>query len=172
MLKNLFIYDKISLYCKTDRQGKITKTDLHWAEANTPLTSVQEETYQLINDLTQNKINLNQFKFAPDLWPWSLFNFDQISGFRLKVYLEISKIPFGRTISYQELAVNLGGKNYARAVAQALGRNPFPLLFPCHRIVRKNGSLGGFSAGIDIKKFLLAQEKILLLQNVKTNNEK
>ena len=220
--KNPFIYDKILLYCKTEPQGKITKIDLQWTEANTPLrlsgcssiTSgkaleyehaeftpisplllrrarevrhvnaknnaaskncatpcIHEEAYQLISGLTQNKIDLNQFKFATDLWPWSLFSFDQISDFRLKVYLEISKIPFGSTISYQELAVSLGSQNYARAVAQALGKNPFPLLFPCHRIIQKNGLLGGFSQGIEIKKFLLSQEKNLLLQSVKTNNE-
>ncbi len=66
------------------------------------------------------------------------------------------KIGYGKTISYSELAKNIGC-NGARAVGGALGRNPIPIVIPCHRVVAKNG-IGGYSAGADIKTGLLELE--------------
>ena len=80
--------------------------------------------------------------------------------FQIKVWEEITKIPKGKTKTYKEIAINIGHPNSARAVANACGRNPYPVLIPCHRVIRSDGSLGGFSApgGIKLKKKLLKKE--------------
>ena len=79
--------------------------------------------------------------------------------FQLRIWQELCKIPFGETVSYQDLARRLGKPQAARAVGQACGRNPIPLIVPCHRVIAANSSLGGFSAGLDRKRWLLEHEK-------------
>ena len=75
------------------------------------------------------------------------------------VWIAISKIPYGETISYTALAQRVGFPNAVRAVASACGANPLPLVIPCHRIIAKDGTLGGFSmGGLAIKERLLAME--------------
>lgn len=77
--------------------------------------------------------------------------------FQKKVWKALLKIDYGETITYSELAAKVKEKNYARAVAQAVGQNPILIVIPCHRVVSTNG-LGGFSCGLEAKKFLLALE--------------
>ena len=74
------------------------------------------------------------------------------------VYEEMLKIPYGRTISYSGLSNKIGKKKAFRAVGTACGKNPLPLVIPCHRVLGKS-SLGGFTGGLDIKKFLLTLER-------------
>jgi O-6-methylguanine DNA methyltransferase len=75
------------------------------------------------------------------------------------VWLEIARIPYGETISYTTLAERVGFPRAVRAVASACGANPVPLVIPCHRVVAKDGSLGGFSlGGLDVKEKLLTIE--------------
>jgi len=81
------------------------------------------------------------------------------SEFQQQVYEAACRIPFGKTKSYGQLAKDIGKPGAARAVGQALGANPLPILIPCHRIVAADGGLGGFSGGLDTKKNLLAMEK-------------
>lgn len=78
--------------------------------------------------------------------------------FQQKVWRLATEIPYGCVRSYGWLAARLGGRRYARAVGMALGANPVPLIVPCHRIVSHDGSLGGFSGGLPIKRKLLALE--------------
>ncbi len=79
--------------------------------------------------------------------------------FTQSVYAALSSIPFGSTVSYEELARLAGHPKAVRAVATLCRRNPLPLLIPCHRVIRKDGSLGGYSQGLMLKKQLLAFEK-------------
>lgn len=81
------------------------------------------------------------------------------TDFQQKVWNELLKIPFGKTISYHELAENLGDTKSIRAAASANGKNPICLLIPCHRVIGKDGSLTGYAGGIHRKKFLLELEK-------------
>lgn len=74
-----------------------------------------------------------------------------------RVWEELRGIPYGETCTYQELAARLGRARAARAVGQALAKNPVPILIPCHRVVGKDG-LGGFGPGLVWKKRLLALE--------------
>lgn len=81
-----------------------------------------------------------------------------ISDFQKQVLEAMRLIPYGKTMSYEEIAKLIGKPNASRAVGNACGANPIPLYFPCHRIVKKNGNLGGFSGGVDVKKWLLSLE--------------
>ena len=80
--------------------------------------------------------------------------------FQIKVWKEIAKIPLGETRSYKEIATAIGSPNSSRAVANACGKNPYPVKIPCHRVIKSDGSTGGYSGtgGIERKKELLAKE--------------
>ena len=88
------------------------------------------------------------------------FKFNKGTIFQQKVWTEIAKIPRGKVITYQELAFKIGSPNCVRAVASACGKNPYIPDIPCHRVVRKDGGLGGYSAegGIERKKNMLKEE--------------
>jgi len=75
-----------------------------------------------------------------------------------KVLMEVKKIPYGKVKTYNWIAKKLGYKNGARAVGQALKINPIPIIIPCHRVIRQDGSIGGFSLGVQLKKRLLSME--------------
>ena len=81
--------------------------------------------------------------------------------FQIKVWEEISKIPYGETRTYKDLAIAIGKPRSFRAVANACGKTPSPPIIPCHRVVRTDGKLGGYSSkgGIKTKKMLLQQEQ-------------
>lgn len=81
------------------------------------------------------------------------------TDFQLAVWSAIRSIPFGETRSYSEVARMIGKPKAVRAVANACAVNPVPLIIPCHRVVRKNGDLGGYGLGIDRKRNILEEEK-------------
>ncbi len=80
---------------------------------------------------------------------------------RKRMTKELFKIKSGKTHSYQELAKSCGIPKGPRAIGQLLGSNPLPVLVPCHRILRSDGQLGGFSGGLEWKKKLLRHERVL-----------
>jgi O-6-methylguanine DNA methyltransferase len=82
--------------------------------------------------------------------------------FQRLVWRGLLNIPYGKTRSYKQIAENIGCPRASRAVGQANGRNPLPIIFPCHRVINSNGSLGGYSGGIEIKRRLLAIEGIYM----------
>jgi O-6-methylguanine DNA methyltransferase len=84
-----------------------------------------------------------------------------VGAFTQKVLEELRKVPYGDMVSYSGLGKRVGYKNAGRAVGQAVGRNPIPIIIPCHRVIREDGTIGGFSSGIEIKKKLLAVEGVL-----------
>lgn len=79
--------------------------------------------------------------------------------FQRRVWKKIAAIPWGQTISYSALAAGIGKPKAVRAVANACGANPVPIIVPCHRVIAKDGTLGGFSSGTALKKKILALEK-------------
>ena len=83
----------------------------------------------------------------------------EISQFYKKALLEVAKIPYGKTDSYSQIAQKLNNPKAARAVGTANARNPLPIIIPCHRIIAKNGKLGGYAGGLKIKKYLLNLER-------------
>ena len=80
--------------------------------------------------------------------------------FQIKVWKAISKIPRGQVRTYKELAKLIKKPKASRAVANACGKNPYPIKIPCHRVIRSDGSLGGYSGGggISAKKDILKKE--------------
>ncbi|THJ24097.1 MAG: methylated-DNA--[protein]-cysteine S-methyltransferase [Nitrospira sp. CG24E] len=81
--------------------------------------------------------------------------------FQQKVWQVLRRISYGRLRSYRWVAIRVGGKQYARAVGNAVGANPIPIVIPCHRIVAHDASLGGFSGGLPTKRKLLTLEGTL-----------
>lgn len=84
----------------------------------------------------------------------------QGTSFQKKVWKATEKIPYGRTQTYEGLAKSLGNPRAARAVGAALAKNPLMLVIPCHRVLRKDGSLGGFRRGEELKLRLLKHESL------------
>jgi len=82
--------------------------------------------------------------------------------FELRVWEELRAIPFGATRSYGEIARRLGDVRLTRAVGAANGKNPIPIIVPCHRVVGAKGELTGFGGGLDRKRWLLEHEGALL----------
>lgn len=105
------------------------------------------ETYKQLNEYFRG----NRKKFDLPL---------KLNGteFQNKVWNELQKIPYGQTVCYEEIAVRIGNKNAVRAVGQANNKNPIMIIIPCHRVINKNGDIGGFGCGNNIKRYLLNLE--------------
>ena len=80
------------------------------------------------------------------------------TAFQTKVLNELKTIPYGKTMSYSDVADRIGHPKAYRAVGSANGKNRLPIIFPCHRVISNNGELGGFSGGLSIKRKLLELE--------------
>lgn len=85
----------------------------------------------------------------------------KFTEFQKKVYAVVKKIPKGQVRSYKWIAQQIGNPRAYRAVGQALKKNPYPGIIPCHRVIRSNGKLGGYSQGLKKKLSLLKKEKSL-----------
>lgn len=84
----------------------------------------------------------------------------KFSEFEKKVYRIVSKIPKGETRSYKWVARRISSPNACRAVGNALNKNPYPKAVPCHRVIRSDGSIGGYAKGVFAKRRLLASEGV------------
>jgi len=89
--------------------------------------------------------------------------------FQLAVWLALANIPYGRTTSYAGLAAQLDRPGASRAVGAANGRNPLPIVLPCHRVIGADGSLTGFAGGLAVKRFLLELEGAILPRDLAEN---
>ncbi len=103
---------------------------------------------ELLDYFNGNKVN---FKSILDLSIGTIF--------QRKAWGQISKIPYGELRTYKWIAREIGNLKAIRAVGNAVGENPVPPIIPCHRVIRSDGNLGGFSSGISLKKWLLKLEK-------------
>lgn len=111
-----------------------------------------EEGFQLCEEQLQQYIEGERQVFT---MPLDLYGTD----FQQSVWKELQTIPFGETISYMDVAEKLQNPRAVRAVGGAIGANPVLIAVPCHRVITKDGKLGGFRAGLSMKKQLLAMEK-------------
>ena len=94
-------------------------------------------------------------------------NLNDLKGtkFQKRVWKELLKIPLGETRSYKEIAISIGNPKSYRAVANACGKNPYPVTIPCHRAIKSDGSIGGYSAKGGIKR-----KRMLLVNEINDNN--
>ncbi len=88
------------------------------------------------------------------------FDMSPVPPYHRKVLAALAAIPPGKVVSYGGLASETGVPGGARAAGQGCGKNPFPIVFPCHRVIRSDGSLGGFGGGLPLKRALLEMEGI------------
>ena len=125
-------------------EGKPSLPESEWKENSKPL---QEALHQL------------EAYFAGTLKTFSLSLCLNVSPFQKKVLTALRRVPYGETVSYGELAKNIGNPKASRAVGQANARNPIPIVIPCHRVIGSSGKLTGFGGGIAVKQSLLDLEQ-------------
>lgn len=117
------------------------------------MQNVSSRDPEVINIFTQLKEYFNRQRKEFNL-PLDIFGTD----FQKKVWKELLKIPYGKTISYNELAIRLGDKKLVRAAGAANGTNPLPIVIPCHRVIGSDGNLVGYGGGLEVKQKLLELE--------------
>ena len=132
------------------RDGALTAV---WMEDDDDLAERRDDT----SPLDEARRQLEAY-FAGDLRDFDLPLAPEGSEFQLRVWEELSAIPYGETISYGELARRVGDPGAARAVGLANGKNPLPVIVPCHRVIGADGSLTGFGGGLGRKRRLLELE--------------
>ena len=137
---------------KASRQAVLSELGLPSAELPEGRTSprLREAQAQLTGYLAGTR---RSFDLSLDL--------SRGTSFQRKVWRTLRGISYGRLRSYQWVALRVGGRQYARAVGNAVGANPMPIVIPCHRIVAQDASLGGFSGGLPTKRKLLTLEGTL-----------
>ncbi|MCP3874009.1 MAG: methylated-DNA--[protein]-cysteine S-methyltransferase [Desulfobacteraceae bacterium] len=104
------------------------------------------------------QISLSIFPFNNQVEQAPLHLFIKGTNFQIKVWEALTMIPFGRTVSYQDIAQHIGIAGANRAVGTAIGKNPIPFLIPCHRVIRKMGDFGNYGEGKIRKKALIGWE--------------
>jgi methylated-DNA-[protein]-cysteine S-methyltransferase len=119
------------------------------------------ESFHRIHSLLDRYLRGKRTGFDVDL------DISYLPEFTQKVLVTVRKIAYGDARSYGWIGKQVGYSNAARAVGQAVGRNPIPIIIPCHRVIQGDGSLGGFSMGLEIKKKLLAMEGTLAKIKIK-----
>ena len=127
------------------RQGMIEGDS--WSHADDNILAI---TFKQIREYLEG----NRKSFDLDL------DFSGATNFQKRVFKRLMDIPYGRIVSYRDIAKDLGDSLSARAVGQAVRANPLPILVPCHRVVRSDGKLGGFSGGLHRKVALLGVERV------------
>lgn len=116
------------------------------------IPSKEVRPFQLIEEELDAYFSGSLKRFKTPLLPFG-------TPFQINVWRELSKIPYGETISYLALANKVEKPTAYRAVANANGCNPFAIIVPCHRVINENGNLGGYGGGLHRKKWLLNHEK-------------
>ena len=112
-------------------------------------SDLSDKIYEQINGCLKGKVKT-----------FDIYDSLQISGtaFQKSVWEELIKIPYGETKTYKEIAQKINKPKAVRAVANAIGKNPFFIIIPCHRVIRNDGTMGGFAYGPDTKEKLLDLE--------------
>jgi methylated-DNA-[protein]-cysteine S-methyltransferase len=139
---------RISLFCRKSNLYAYLKTRRDGIAQSSALLECLKK--DLLSYLQGEKISFINYPLK----------MDNYSSFFIRICTLTQEIPYGELRSYKWLSERAGTKGY-RAVGAALARNPFPILVPCHRVIKKNGNLGGYSAGLKIKKKLLQIEGTL-----------
>ncbi len=118
--------------------------DPEWKEDASPFARIIEQ----LNEYFAGRLKAFTVPLAP-----------QGTAFQMAVWQALRDIPYGETTSYGEIAARIGNPKASRAVGAANGKNPIPIVVPCHRVIGSTGSMTGFGGGIPIKEQLLALER-------------
>ena len=114
--------------------------------------------------LTETKTQLREY-FSGERNQFDIPLDPEGTTFQISVWNLLKEIPYGSTISYIEIAMKLGAPAASRAVGMANGRNPVPIVIPCHRVIGTNGKLTGYAGGLERKKWLLLHERKFTRRN-------
>ena len=148
--------DGLVTHCELPRLAADPLSPLTWGRSELQAAEAGDEQILKQADRFIRGLFGGQEVPAPAIaWP-------EAPSFTKRVWRELARIPRGRTRAYGEVAERLGCAGGARAVGQACGANPLPLFIPCHRVLPRDGSLGGFSCGLPWKRRLLEQERSAL----------
>ena len=122
----------------SDKEGKSTE--------HTP--AVMQETIRQLNEYFEGTRKSFEINLAP-----------AGTDFQRKIWKLVEQVPFGETTSYLDIAISSGSEKNTRAVGLANGKNPIPVIVPCHRIIGTNGKLTGYAGGLERKRWLLLHEQ-------------
>ena len=123
------------------------------------ISSKESVTNSASNSIIQDAIEQLTEYFAGKRKTFSIPLAPSGTPFQQQVWTQLQNIPYGKTISYAQLAQMVDNPKACRAVGSANGKNPIPIIIPCHRVITSNGGLGGFAYGLDMKKWLLELEQ-------------
>lgn len=147
------------LQIEADERGLFALTFLPEGGSRVAIKYEMDSFNSGTNELISQFIRELEAYFSGDLIQFSIdINWDLFSGFQKDVLTLTATIPYGTVWTYGELARNLSKPGGARAVGNALGSNPLPILIPCHRVIGSDGRLHGFAGGLNAKAFLLGLE--------------
>jgi methylated-DNA-[protein]-cysteine S-methyltransferase len=135
-----------------ETDGKLSNV---WFEADPIPVSDDEQKTGLI----QQAFDQLQAYLAGEQRGFTLPLYLHGTEFQIRVWERLQDIPYGQTVSYKDLAGQVGNPSAVRAVGATVGRNPLPLFVPCHRVIGSNGLLTGYRGGLEIKKHLLELER-------------
>lgn len=138
---------KITLTCNNKSLISLNFGEMKSDFINEPQHPIIKITEEQLNRYFAGKLKMFQVPLNP-----------KGTIFQKTVWNTLLEIPFGKTMSYGEVAKKLGNPKSVRAVGQANNKNPIPIIIPCHRVIGKDGSLVGYGGGLEIKKYLLALE--------------
>ena len=145
--------DKLALsLCWKDEH--VAAVQIHWADEVEPSADPTPRAVEL-------RAALARYEARQDpQWPDLPFDMARLTAFQQAALDELRRIPSGTTRTYGDMAARLDRPGGAQAVGRAMATNPFPLLYPCHRVVGANGAMTGFSGsgGVDMKEYLLRLE--------------
>ncbi|HUV67905.1 MAG TPA: methylated-DNA--[protein]-cysteine S-methyltransferase [Sedimentisphaerales bacterium] len=146
-----------SALCRTCLPGRASGTVKSQLLKNLPDAQFDGSLFKTMQEQITAYFEGSRVSFSPEI-PVAL---DGLSEFSRLVLTTCRNVEFGQTVTYSDLAKRLGRPAASRAVGGALARNPLPLLIPCHRVIRSDGKMGGFSApgGISLKKKMLELER-------------
>ncbi|GAA4110441.1 methylated-DNA--[protein]-cysteine S-methyltransferase [Aquimarina addita] len=150
MIKRVYIETPLGIASITANEQGIT--DIIIVE-----NAVEEKDLEIPDFLEEAAIQLKDY-FTGDRTDFDLQLHPSGTDFQKKVWNELSKIPYGKTVSYLDIAKRLGDPKVIRAAATANGKNPLWVVVPCHRVIGSDGSLTGYAGGLWRKKWLLAHE--------------
>ena len=117
-------------------------------DANMVETALLKKAYQQLQEYLMGKRKIFDLPLAP-----------KGTEFQQKVWKALQEIPYGKTCSYKDIAINVGNIKTCRAVGMANNKNPIAIFIPCHRVIGANGKLVGYAGGLDLKEKLLQIEK-------------
>jgi methylated-DNA-[protein]-cysteine S-methyltransferase len=155
-MKERIVADPLALSL-TWENGRLVRLNVHWATAVTESPVLSDEARLLKQALIRYVSGLD-----PE-WPNLPFDLSRLTEFQRTVLHALARVPAGTTCTYGELAERVGNPQAARAIGRAMATNPFPLVYPCHRVVGATGKLTGFSGegGLKLKERLLRLEGAL-----------